>query len=294
MTNPYHASAYIRALTGNGRTPCTWQTFADAPTCSEPARLMHGSLGEVHRELHRLNEAGCGVFVTVNATDLLGRRAFNVKRIRALFVEFDGNTPGAFHLPPSIVVQSKAGLHVYWTIDDGDDVAAFKPAQLRLIQHYQSDPVIHDLPRVLRVPGYYHCKAAPFMVEMLEASGARYTLAQVLDGLAPLPVVAPPPPRPPRDPRLASRVDWSAVSAVWRDAGMYRRPLGGNKHAVVCPWESGHTSPDFTSEHNTSTVLWDANGTEPATFKCSHATCQGRTLVAALRELGALRPEART
>ena len=51
---------------------------------------MHGSLAGKFAELSRLSALGAGVFVTVNRTDLKGRRKENIIAVRALFVDLDG------------------------------------------------------------------------------------------------------------------------------------------------------------------------------------------------------------
>ena len=56
----------------------------------------------------------------------------------------------------------------------------------------------------------------------------------------------------------------------------YRRDLGAGKHAVVCPWEHEHTTPD--GPLSTAAVIWESTGTGWPTFHCSHAHCEGRRL----------------
>jgi hypothetical protein len=48
-------------------------------------------------------------------------------------------------------------------------LAEFKLLQKGLIAHFNSDPQIHDLPRVLRIPGFIHCKeGTPFLSRILQ------------------------------------------------------------------------------------------------------------------------------
>src|SRR5208337_3895469 len=47
-------------------------------------------LADNFAELARLSARGAGVFVTVNRTDLKGRRKENIVAVRALFVDLDG------------------------------------------------------------------------------------------------------------------------------------------------------------------------------------------------------------
>jgi hypothetical protein len=67
-------------------------------------------------------------------------------------------------------------------------------------------------------------------------------------------------------------------------AGLYRRPLGGGKHAVACPWSQEHSTAD--GGLSTATVLWEADGERWPRFHCSHAHCAGRRLTDALALLG--------
>jgi len=81
----------------------TFQTFADSPQAkaedkererkSQPkkyAHVFHGPLSRHAAALESLNRIGAGVFVTVNQTDLRGRKAENIQRVRAVFADTDG------------------------------------------------------------------------------------------------------------------------------------------------------------------------------------------------------------
>lgn len=190
------AARYIRNLTGDAHTPMTFQVFDDSPDKREMARVIHGTLQANWNALARANDAGGGIFVAVNECDGNGRKAANVVRVRALHIDCDGRIPASFHLEPTMVVLSANGIHAYWNVADcglGD----FKAAQRRLIAHYGSDAHVCDLPRVLRVPGFYHCKREPFMVEVLQEMPGVYSLADVMQGLpdAEPEFAAPPAPR---------------------------------------------------------------------------------------------------
>jgi hypothetical protein len=67
----------------------TFQTFNDDRDREDGslARILHGTLAERWMELVQLNNNGSGIFVTVNATDLKGRKSDNVTEVRALFVD---------------------------------------------------------------------------------------------------------------------------------------------------------------------------------------------------------------
>lgn len=180
------AKAYMKALTGSEDTKVTFQTFDDSGQKREGLlRVLHGSLDEWSSELTRLNENGGGVFVTVNETDLQGRKATNVVAIRSLFADFDGVEPGhgttpAFALTPTFIVRSKNGPHPYYPLEPGESLADFTPAQGRLADYYGSDPAVKDLPRVMRLPGFDHRKGDPFRVTLSILSDFRFTIADVM------------------------------------------------------------------------------------------------------------------
>lgn len=83
------------------------------------------------------------------------------------------------------------------------------------------------------------------------------------------------PPRPAG--KISGKGDYRTLDITgWFAAhGSYRRPLGGGKHAVICPWEGEHSSPSTAID--SSTVVWEATTGWP-TFLCSHAHCAGRNL----------------
>ncbi|MCA9668097.1 MAG: hypothetical protein KC503_21005 [Myxococcales bacterium] len=173
----------------------TFQAFDDNKHRDDKRLAGHrtGEVAEWRPWLEAKQGEGCGVFVTVNRTDGAGRKAENVERVRALFVDIDqAELPEDHPLPPSIVVQSGRGYHAYWLAVDVP-LERFTELQKRLIHHYRdagADPMPHDLPRVMRLPGFAHQKdpANPRVVELVEAQSERqYTLAQFDAALPKLP-----------------------------------------------------------------------------------------------------------
>ena len=161
-------------------TSFTFQTFDDQKRLVERigrdgklrevdplAKVSHGSLDAVAPRLVELSQAGAGVYVCVNETDLRGRTARNVTRVRAIFADLDGaplENLKRFGLKPSIVVVSSPGrFHAYWPVA-GVDLAQFRDLQRRLARVLESDKSVIDLPRVLRLPGFEHQKGERFTV----------------------------------------------------------------------------------------------------------------------------------
>ncbi len=65
------------------------------------------------------------------------------------------------------------------------------------------------------------------------------------------------------------------VVALFREAGLYGKHMGGNKHGVTCPWASDHT----TGSDGTDTAVWTVGAdTQVPGFKCQHEHCAHRTM----------------
>jgi hypothetical protein len=163
----------------------TFQTFADRKdSTANLARVFHGTLNSCSTDLVNLNKQGAGVFVTINKTDLKGRARNNVTDIRALFIDFDKVNPErvdtlqALPLPPSMIVESSPNKHhAYWILGSGEiALDDFKPLQKRLIGFFKDDGAdnIHDLPRVLRLAGFYHQKQERYLTRVLY-TGEKYS-----------------------------------------------------------------------------------------------------------------------
>lgn len=209
----------------------TFQTFDDSPAKRpELARILHGTLAGVSDSLVRLNRLGAGVFVTINRTDSKGRKAENVTEVRAVFVDEDAPLARAVPLEPSIVVQADRGKHLYWKVPADTPLGSFKPAQKRLSAYYSSDPSIDDLPRVMRLPGFFHMKRAPRLVTLEGGSARTFSLGEVLSAHFLEEPVRPDPVRPvvPRGP-ASSRDD--ALESVVRDVADTRPWSEGSRHA---------------------------------------------------------------
>jgi hypothetical protein len=178
------ASAFVAALAGSPDAPCTWQTFDDDGERKNKAlaRVLHGPLSAVAESLERLNALGAGVFLAVNETDLKGRSKANVVKVRALFVDADGPILRPYAVDPSFRVESSPGRsHAYWLVNGDAMLEGFTPAQKQLISYYQTDPGIHELPRVMRLPGFWHRKAEPSLVRFIPGSGQVFSVADLLE-----------------------------------------------------------------------------------------------------------------
>lgn len=186
------ARQQIELLTGGKAVPVTFQVFADRGDKPDLARVYTGKLDDHADVLTRAQRAGCGVYIVVNQTDGKGRRASNIVRVRAVFVDLDGEPlPKEWPLTPHLVIESSPGrYHVYWFLDPTDDLDAWADTQARLAAFYGGDPKMTDAPRVLRLAGFWHLKGKPFQTRIVSAvpladvsmnGFGRYSLAEVAE-----------------------------------------------------------------------------------------------------------------
>jgi Primase C terminal 2 (PriCT-2)/RepB DNA-primase N-terminal domain len=156
------------------------------------AKIKFESLADIADALVQRNRVGAGIFVAINEMDGDGRRLENFKRFRAVWADMDAEkcktTTPKWPLKPSIVVASNGGAnrHFYWLLDGEIEEATWKGIGARLVEKYGADRNATDLVRVLRVPGFYHCKGEPAMVKLLDCNGRRYTAAELAEAFKPI------------------------------------------------------------------------------------------------------------
>jgi len=156
----------------------TTQTFDDNSVRKDMrlAHVFHGTLSQHTDALTRLQQQGAGVFVMVNRGDGViheGRKtcrtADSVVAVRALFADLDGAPlqPVLEAHYPDIVVESSPGRwHAYWRTDDCP-LDQFKLRQQQIATKFGADIKVCDLPRVMRLPGFWHQKGEPFMTRVI-------------------------------------------------------------------------------------------------------------------------------
>ena len=134
-------------------------------------------------DLKKHNAQNRGIYFVVNAG---GHEDGEITRINAQFMECDDLSLEeqwdkiiAFPLEPSIVVKTHKSLHTYWLMKHAD-VASFRRVQRALAECFGGDKTCVNESRVLRLPGFYHCKQEPVMVECVKFNPElRYTQAEL-------------------------------------------------------------------------------------------------------------------
>jgi len=177
-----HYAVFIEAF----GTHHSFQTFCDKGKNRRIIRQLHGTLEEHLEELWSLNKQGAGVFFTVNQTDLQGRTTKNITKVRSVFIDLDGAPlPDKFDLQPNIILNTSPNkYHCYWLVDDMP-IESFTLYQQALAAKFNSDPVVKDLPRVMRIAGFFHNKSKPYPIKIVKATSidTPYKMAEIRDGL---------------------------------------------------------------------------------------------------------------
>lgn len=277
------AERFLSILDAEAESWC-FQTFDDSGRRGDLARVFHGEreLADLFDTLDAMNKAGAGVFVTVNEVEPgAPRKAANVRRVRAVFADFDGTAPPeVYPLAPVLEVESSPGKrHAYWTVD-GLALADFEDQQRGIAAALGSDPVVVDLPRVMRLPGFRHMKnpARPAWVRII---GTDERLPYTPEAIA-----AAFPPVPKANGTSGERPDPGSdpVAQALDARGLVLRENPGGGLFITCPWEGEHTTPSTP----TSTVYYPPHtgGYAGAAFKCQHSHCQDRTAADLRRWLG--------
>lgn len=131
-----------------------------------------GTYLQVKENLELLNRQGWGICFCVNELKDPNqpRCAENICRVRAVFVDLDGAPLGpilTWKNEPHCIVESSPGrYHVYWIVKDFP-LEEFSTVQRSLAEKFGGDKSVHDLARVMRLPGYIHHKGKPVLSNLI-------------------------------------------------------------------------------------------------------------------------------
>ena len=273
------AAEYIRRLTGDENTPATFQVFDDTPAKdNRKARIYHGPLKQHFERLAVHNNDGCGIFCTVNETDLNGRGMANMTGVRAILADDDDglNRVDGFPLRPHMAVLSSRSngvekKHFYWCCENGK-LGEYDGVINRLMRDYGTCAGAKGLNRVLRLPGFFHKKdpANPQMVEIIHMTDAPpYPWPAIVKAFPPIGNGHF------KANRLQAAFENDPVLTHLRAGGFVKEERPDGKIHIVCPFEESHTEPSSVS--STSYFVAHTGGYMNGHFKCQHAHCAKRT-----------------
>ena len=168
-----------------------FQCFDDSPLKrKELGKIFYGSLDAMAPYLSKMQVRGAGVFVTINKLKGRKRTIAETETVRSAFSDLDGaplQPVLACSLEPHMIVESSPGkYHAYW-VTEGLALDQFTPVQKAIAARFNSDPVVNDLPRVMRLPGFIHQKGEPFLSRITHLSDRMpYTADAVLAEFPPV------------------------------------------------------------------------------------------------------------
>lgn len=154
-------------------------------------------------KLLQLNNQGYDIYFVVNGG---GTKQAEINKINAVFIDFDcGRDENKqyysldkvevfkneklevieqFKYQPSLVVETRNGLHVYWLVDNATN-EEYLDCQLRLINYFHSDEAVKTLERIMRVPYYWWSKKGyeRFMSKVIINNDVRYNIQDIMNVL---------------------------------------------------------------------------------------------------------------
>lgn len=157
MLSKHPAEHFLQLLDPTTDQFC-FRTFDDTGREREVlAQKVCGTFTDSQNKLKNLNSDHAGVFVVINRG---GQKKTEINKIRAVFADTDGAPlEPLLTLKPHIVIESSPGnWHVYWLVDDWFGLDKFTSVQEAIAAKYGTDKNVKDLPRVMRLPGFNHCK----------------------------------------------------------------------------------------------------------------------------------------
>jgi len=185
MNNRAQAEQYVISLTGDVNTVLDWRMIHDKRK-DLPAHTLRGTLSDTWQTLQDYNTQEYGIFAAINQLDGQGRELSNVEHIRAHVIDLDDPITGQANFERATadgasfaVMSSLNKSHVYWKVEPYTGNDFYTVIQRKLAQYYDSDRSIIDATRVMRVPGFLHQKADPYLVTCHDLSSAVFTSDQL-------------------------------------------------------------------------------------------------------------------
>jgi putative DNA primase/helicase len=169
-----------------------------------------------------LNRKGYEAYFTVNGfKDAQRATKDQCTSINAFFIDIDGRKdPDELkaimtRLMPTYILETKNGYHIYWVLDEAvyrEDMSAaewekvidrWERIEQTLVDTLKADPVVKDIPRIMRIPNTYYWKksgdawtkgvdAAPFKIKGIhKREAAGYTFDEMEDAFPPVEIKVP-------------------------------------------------------------------------------------------------------
>lgn len=155
------------------------------------------------KKFKELNDKGYGIFFAVNDFNK-SRKEKDLKALRYIYADIDiakngdGQTREDKELAkekkinnlleycsPTKIIDTSNGIQPLWKLKGGlnpteENIKRYKKVLLGIINAFEADSGAKDVSRVLRMPGYYHQKAEPYLCKLIHDYPEReYTLEEL-------------------------------------------------------------------------------------------------------------------
>jgi hypothetical protein len=270
------ANKFLCSLDENAEA-FTFQTFDDAQQRKPKlAKVLNGNLQQHLKELTLLQNMGAGVFVTINRTDLTGRKSKNIQGVRAFFVDLDHSPLESFDkapISPHMVVESSPGrFHGYWFVTDAP-LERFTEIQKKLVDQFGGDPQVIDKPRVMRLPGFFHQKGKPFLTKIIRDESVQQVSFLEFEKAFDFTNVQSNRTHPQREEMFSSEENHTLKTLSEKEM-LKRKDTRPGAYNIVCPWADKHSADDL----RTLFYLPGYNGYDAEGFQCFHDHCKDKTI----------------
>lgn len=173
---------------------CFIQTFDDNTKrkdikLAKVIRQQDYSEEEMNWILERANWKWCGIFFSINSMQWETRNQENVSHINAWACEVDDKSKedqykliSVCPIKPSLVIESKKSLHMYWFAKDWTKENRNKICRWLCNFFWWDTAIPKDISRVLRIPWYMHLKDPddPFEVTIVDWDWEFHTEEEML------------------------------------------------------------------------------------------------------------------
>lgn len=157
-----------------------------------PTRKKSGCFQVEPGKASDLNDENYGIFWTPNEFFEGVRQEAKLNKLRFWFIDYDKGCKDHmlkrienFPLIPSMLVETKRGYHVYWKCSEDlvteGRVDEYKAVLEKIVGHFGADENAMGVTRILRAPGYWHCKDNKnrFLVKDIWGCDEEYTCEEM-------------------------------------------------------------------------------------------------------------------
>lgn len=167
-----HRDTLFRADVYPNFRDCSIQTFSDTKEENKYSRILPMTEENLEKCVKLQELMPYGIYFSVNPMQKGKRDAASVTKIQTRICDIDSGSKAEQQkliedapIIPSFVVESVHGFHIYYLAVEGLTKEEYERGNLWLMQYYHWDiKVCKDIARVLRIPGYYHCKGEKQLV----------------------------------------------------------------------------------------------------------------------------------